>query len=456
MNELMIKRPKDTTATLIPNEFLDKYMPRASGEFVKVYLYFLRYALCLDSGVSLATAADTFCMTENDILRALKYWEKEGLLRLYMENGSLTGIELCAISAGNVAEVKTAAATLANAAAQQAATAAPTYAAAQQAASAQAYATAQRVAAAAPTYAAAQQAATATLANAAAQQAAAAAPTYAAAQQAASAQAYAGGQKNTPNMYNGVPAYTMEDIQNFRKYNDGEQLFFVIQQYLGKPLGPTDINTIVYFSEQLHFPSDLIEYLFEYCVSNNHYSIHYIEKTALGWASEGIDTVAKARSHCTYYNKTSFDILKAFGITNRNPAKGELEYIRRWTREYGFPLPIILEACRRTIEATHAPNFAYAESILKKWYEKNVGSMDDIKKLDLEHDKKRQEAAQTESGNPTYVNSFAKKGTPAPGKQKARSNKFHNFEQRTYDYSELEQTLLNKARKQAEAPTGGK
>ena len=254
MNELMIKRPKDTTATLIPNEFLDKYMPRASGEFVKVYLYFLRYALCLDSGVSLATAADTFCMTENDILRALKYWEKEGLLRLYMENGSLTGIELCAISAGNVAEVKTAAATLANAAAQQAA---------------------------------------------------AAAPTYAAAQQAASAQAYAGGQKNTPNMYNGVPAYTMEDIQNFRKYNDGEQLFFVIQQYLGKPLGPTDINTIVYFSEQLHFPSDLIEYLFEYCVSNNHYSIHYIEKTALGWASEGIDTVAKARSHCTYYNKTS-------------------------------------------------------------------------------------------------------------------------------------------------------
>ena len=429
MNELLLQRPKDTTATVVPNEFLDKYMPRASGDFVKIYLYFLRYSLCLNSGVSLATAADTFCMTENDILRALKYWEKEGLLRLFMENGRLTGMELCSVES-------------AASAAQPAAPAKPP---AQQADGR-------------PYVSAPQAAAPVTQPYTPAWQAA---PSQALslAQQTASKQAAAqdtGAQKITPNMYNGVPAYTMEDIQNFRKYNDGEQLFFVIQQYLGKPLGPTDINTIVFFSEQLHFPSDLIEYLFEYCVSNNHYSIHYIEKTAIGWASEGIDTVSKARSHCTYYNKTSFDILKAFGITNRNPAKSELEYIKRWTREYGFPLPIILEACRRTIEATHAPNFAYAESILKKWYDKNVGSMDDIKKLDMEHEKKRQETARTDAGNPAYVNSFAQKGTLAPNKPKARNNKFHNFEQRTYDYNELEQTLLNKARKQTEAPTGGK
>ena len=309
MNELMIKRPKDTTATLIPNEFLDKYMPRASGEFVKVYLYFLRYSLCLDSGVSLATAADTFCMTENDILRALKYWEKEGLLRLSTENGRLTGIEICSIESGtgtvhpatpeqvrpyaapasqnqrrNV-EAKPYTANVRDAATQPYAATAQARDAATQpyAAAAQARDTVTQ-----PYTAAVQARDTVTQPYTTAVQARDTAAPYAAAPQAAAASGI--DRKNPSNMYNGVPAYTMEDIQNFRKYNDGEQLFFVIQQYLGKPLGPTDINTIVFFSEQLHFPSDLIEYLFEYCVSNNHYSIHYIEKTALGWASEGIDT----------------------------------------------------------------------------------------------------------------------------------------------------------------------
>ena len=31
-----------TAATAIPNRFFDDYMPKANGEFVKVYLYLLR------------------------------------------------------------------------------------------------------------------------------------------------------------------------------------------------------------------------------------------------------------------------------------------------------------------------------------------------------------------------------------------------------------------------------
>lgn len=450
MNTLTIKRPADTTATLISNEFIDTYMPRANGEFVKIYLYFLRYSLCPDSGVSLASAADTFCMTESDVLRALRYWSKEGLMSLISEAGQLTGIELCQPGQpmrqlqGNVSTMDTHG-TMSRPGTEPTLRSAPASA---QVPTGQAY-----------TQASAGQPLSQTLAGQPYMQASAGqalAPT-------ATGQESAAAPKQ--NMYNGVPAYTMEDIQNFKINNDGDQLFFVIQQYLGKPLGPTDINTIVFFSEQLHFPSDLIEYLFEYCVSNNHYSIHYIEKTAIAWANEGIDSVTKARAHCTYYNKTSFDILKAFGINNRNPAKSELEHIKRWTREYGFPMTLIQEAIRRTIEATHAPNFNYTESIMKKWYDGKVGSMDDVKKLDDEHEKRRQAS----ENSATYVNSFAKKTasqtsgpTPSPANgsgsrntSRGSRNKFHNFEQRTYDYNELEQSLLNKARKQADTPTGG-
>ena len=173
-------------------------------------------------------------------------------------------------------------------------------------------------------------------------------------------------------------------------------------------------------------------------MSNNHYSIHYIEKTAIAWAKEGIDTVAKAKNRASYYNKTCFDILKAFGITNRNPAKSEMEHINRWTREYGFSMTLILEACRRTIEATHSPSFSYAESILKRWYENHVGSMDDVHKLDAQYERQKQEKA-------------AKKTDAASAASTRSKNRFHNFEQREYDYNQLEQLLLNKNRNSAKS-----
>ena len=118
-----------------------------------------------------------------------------------------------------------------------------------------------------------------------------------------------------------------------------------------------------------------------------------------------------------------------------------MEHIKRWTGEYGFSMTLILEACRRTIEATHNPSFSYAESILKRWYENNVGSMDDVHKLDTEYERQKQEKA--------AKNFDAASTTPAHTK-----NKFHNFEQRDYDYNQLEQFFINKNRKAAK-PTGG-
>ena len=49
--------------TLVRNVFLDEYMPEASGEFVKIYLYLLR---CASGGkeISMGRIADIFEHTE--------------------------------------------------------------------------------------------------------------------------------------------------------------------------------------------------------------------------------------------------------------------------------------------------------------------------------------------------------------------------------------------------------
>ncbi|MEI3169428.1 MAG: hypothetical protein V8S58_16990 [Lachnospiraceae bacterium] len=64
-------------ATLVSNEFIDRYLAEANGEYVKVYLYLLRHK---DEPVSLERIADGLNHTEADIRRAVLYWEKMGVL----------------------------------------------------------------------------------------------------------------------------------------------------------------------------------------------------------------------------------------------------------------------------------------------------------------------------------------------------------------------------------------
>ena len=68
--------------TIVPNFFIDQYMPSANGAYVKVFLYLLR---CFKSDcpeVTISSIADHLDNTEKDIIRALSYWEKQNLLTL--------------------------------------------------------------------------------------------------------------------------------------------------------------------------------------------------------------------------------------------------------------------------------------------------------------------------------------------------------------------------------------
>lgn len=80
-------------ATYIPNDFIDKHMTEANGEYVKIYLYLLRCMSQPDKPLSVGKIAEHFDHTEKDVRRALSYWEKMKLLRLEYDNANeLTGI----------------------------------------------------------------------------------------------------------------------------------------------------------------------------------------------------------------------------------------------------------------------------------------------------------------------------------------------------------------------------
>ena len=80
MKELKLTKYVQTNATVLDNEFIDRYMVRANGEYVKVYLLLLRHMNQSSGCLSVSELADLLECTEKDVLRALRYWKSEGLL----------------------------------------------------------------------------------------------------------------------------------------------------------------------------------------------------------------------------------------------------------------------------------------------------------------------------------------------------------------------------------------
>lgn len=99
--------PQDVT--VLANIFLDEYMPKANGEFVKIYLYLLR-ASGGGADLSLSAIADRMNCTENDVLRALRYWNEAGVLAIdYREDGKpgrITIINFCTPAVGSFVPAK--------------------------------------------------------------------------------------------------------------------------------------------------------------------------------------------------------------------------------------------------------------------------------------------------------------------------------------------------------------
>ena len=367
MSMIQLKSDYPHNHISVPRVFIDKYMADANGEFVKVYLFLLR---CMGSSAfsdcSISAIADHFNYTEKDILRALRYWEKVGVLSIELnDKNQLTGVCFKDLTGGvqhtasntitvsmEVAPVETAPAP----AREKEEKAAPT-----------------RVKKAAPA--------------------------------------------------NKKREYTLDEVKEFTNNDELSELLCIIETFLKHPLNSTEMNSVFFWYDGLKFSRELIEYLVEYCLTTGHSSLRYMDKVAMGWAENGIDSIEKAKEHASIRSKAYYSIMKAFGISGRNLAESEMVFVNKWTKEFGFDIEIIQEACKRTISATQKPSFEYADTIMTNWHAQNVHTLKDITVIDEAFNKGKRSTTRTAS---------------AP-----KQNKFNNFQQREYDPDEYEKLILS-------------
>jgi DnaD/phage-associated family protein len=220
------------------------------------------------------------------------------------------------------------------------------------------------------------------------------------------------------------PSYSADQLREFKNRENTAQLLFIAETYIGKPLTPAEMKTILFFTDVLCFSDDLIDYLLQYCVDRGKKDFKYIERVAVSWAEAGISTPEQAQEQGGRCSKEAYDIVKALGSSNM-PTDAELAYVQRWTKEFGFSMDIILEACRRTVLAVNSNRFKYADVLLTSWHNQNVSQPEDIRRIDAAYRSRKKNAAPNASDSKQYV------------------NRFNQFAQNTYDFDALEKELLS-------------
>ena len=224
MCKLVLDRGSIAEFTSVSNIFMDEYMPRANGEFIKIYLHLLRLVNSnndIADELTTERIADKFNMLESDVIRALNYWAEQNLITLsYNSQNEISGITLESILRNRYI-VKGITSTETN-----------------------------------------------LLASASGQSESIPVP------------------ESTGHVIPAKCKYTPREILDFADNDTFNDVQLLAQTYLGRPLSSNDINSILYMIDGLCFDADFIEYIMDACIKDGFNSLSSIEKRAVEYAKK--------------------------------------------------------------------------------------------------------------------------------------------------------------------------
>ena len=342
----------DVTSTIVSNVFIDKYMTDARGSDVKVYLYLLRCLQDPSVTVSIESVAEALDEREKDIRTSIKYWDKLHVLSVhYYRDGRIKSITVRDLD--NEPEESdeepyedNSNITLLSARKQDA-----------RSISSPSTKTGRIYT---------RRNAEDTLIS-----------------QQEQAEMPEPPLKSIPEPeFKEKPNYSMKMIQSFKdNYPEFDELIDYVENALGKTLTTKDLQTLSFIFEELSFPTNLIRYLYDYCIEKGKKTSSYIEKVAREWHSKGISTVEEASQDIDEFSNRFAAVKTAFGL-NRQLLDAELKYVRKWFFDFGFSDDMIREACDRTVLNTSKTDFRYANKILTEWHSSGFTTLAEVRAAD--------------------------------------------------------------------------
>ncbi|MGG7164762.1 DnaD domain protein [Clostridium ihumii] len=196
-----------------------------------------------------------------------------------------------------------------------------------------------------------------------------------------------------------------------------------IEKLIGRTISPKEIEVYLSWQKDFNFSPELILLLIQYCVSKGKNDYRYFEKIAIAWHDDNIKTIEDAQMFIKRHEDKWINIrkiLKYLGINSPDVMKPQEDMIYKWFSTYKFNADVIYKACDICFERLNRADFKYIDGILNSWFKSNITSLEDVEKKDR------------------------KKLNHKPIMNSSNKNKdsFNNFEQRSYNFEELEKDLL--------------
>ncbi|MGN1416394.1 MAG: DnaD domain protein [Oscillospiraceae bacterium] len=141
-----------------------------------------------------------------------------------------------------------------------------------------------------------------------------------------------------------------------------------IEGSVARPLTFDDQRTVIWIYDHLGLPPEVILMLVNYCVGIGRANMHYIEKTAVSWADEGIDSSAAADAKILVLQKNNTLSAKCASRMNLNRklTSRENEYVAKWAAAEA-DIELIMNAYERTVDATGKVSFPYMNKMIAEW-----------------------------------------------------------------------------------------
>ena len=180
-----------------------------------------------------------------------------------------------------------------------------------------------------------------------------------------------------------LPSYTTAELNELiEKRRVTAEFIDEAQRVIGKIFNAHDVSILVGMVDYIGFDEASVIIILSHMVANGKKSLRYAEQMAFSLYDEGVTDVISLQNRLRQiedYKKSESEVRAMFGMNGRALTTKEKKYLHAWIETMGFDVECIRLAYDITVDATHEPAPAYANSILEKWYSDGLRTVEDIK-----------------------------------------------------------------------------
>lgn len=173
----------------------------------------------------------------------------------------------------------------------------------------------------------------------------------------------------------------------------------------GRPISSGDSATLLLLHDHDGLPTDVIIMLLQYAVGEKK-GMRYIEKMAIDWANEGIDSIEAAEDkirRITQSDKAWNTVKDIFGLKPMgSPTKNQIECANRWLNEWKLPIEVIREAYERCLDTKGEYKLSYIDGIIKRWYASGITTLEKVRQDTKPTGKKSYSDGKGSEHSPSY------------------------------------------------------